>query len=369
MHDIPKTDAVSDLVVNPLAANGPGSGETPIALVVDASGIWPLHVDDQRLGSRFCWIDICGGGENERRALLERLELDEAAIGWALRFEQMGRMAISRDKLRAATWVADHAGTILELHLICGKRHIVTVWNGSPAVLRDVREHFAERIAAVENSPFQAAGMLLQLLLATFDHVLHDLDARLDGLRLRFEQGTLVDLPALVAQRQQLQSAWGNFDRYSSSVRSAVVGIEALAGMDPRGAEELNDYADRVEDIAQKLIERRRWMTEIIHDTSTTIAERQGEQINRLTLVSLIFLPVTAVTGFFGMNFNWMIDGLGSEEAFFTLGVVLPLLMMLVTVAWLARRGLIQLLPRPKRPGPAARGATTTAPNAPRKGA
>ena len=39
---------------------------------------------------------------------------------------------------------------------------------------------------------------------------------------------------------------------------------------------------------------------EIIHDSSTAIAQRQGEQINRLTLVSMIFLPVTAVTGFLG---------------------------------------------------------------------
>jgi len=61
----------------------------------------------------------------------------------------------------------------------------------------------------------------------------------------------------------------------------------------------LNDYADRVEDIEEKLIERRCWLSEIIHDSATAIAQRQGEQINRLTLVSLIFLPVTVVTGFF----------------------------------------------------------------------
>ena len=44
----------------------------------------------------------------------------------------------------------------------------------------------------------------------------------------------------------------------------------------------------------------------MMHDYATAIAQRQGEQINRLTLVSLIFLPVTAWTGFFGMNFAYL---------------------------------------------------------------
>jgi hypothetical protein len=63
--------------------------------------------------------------------------------------------------------------------------------------------------------------------------------------------------------------------------------------------------------------ERRRWMSDILHDAANAIAQRQGEQINRLTLVSLIFLPVTAVTGFFGMKFRWMTTALQSEAAFF----------------------------------------------------
>src|SRR5215471_7653822 len=84
-------------------------------------------------------------------------------------------------------------------------------------------------------------------------------------------------------------------------------------------------------------------MSEIMHDFSTAIVQRQGEQINRLTLVSLIFLPVTAVTGFFGMNFNWMIEALGGAAAFFGLGVLLPGVMMLLTVGWLVRRGLIEV--------------------------
>ena len=59
--------------------------------------------------------------------------------------------------------------------------------------------------------------------------------------------------------------------------------------------------------------------------------------------MSLIFLPLTAVTGFFGMNFNWMITALDGRVAFFVLGVLLPTLMVLLTVAWFYFRGFIQI--------------------------
>ena len=359
MHDIPETSASQA----PAAVKQhliPGDMKSPIAFVVDTSGIWPWDTaaNDRTVDSKFRWIDIFAGDDNQRNDLLRHLAFQEADAAWALRFGQVGRMGIDRNRLRAVTWLADHAGQLIELHLICTKGYIVTVWTGDPAGLEDVRQHFAERIAGVENSPYQAAGMLLQLILGTLDHTIHDLDAQLEGLRLNIDQGGAMDLAPLIAHRQRLQFAWVNFDRYSSSVRAAVVGIEAVGGVGPRGADELNDYADRVEDIEEKLIERRRWLSEIIHDSATAIAQRQGEQINRLTLVSLIFLPVTAVTGFFGMNFNWMIDALGSERAFFALGEILPTVMVLATVSWLGYRGLIQFMRRP----PAHRATGTTEP-------
>jgi hypothetical protein len=48
------------------------------------------------------------------------------------------------------------------------------------------------------------------------------------------------------------------------------------------------------------------------------------------------------LTGFFGMNFDWMNKALDSAAAFFILGVFLPILCVLATVGWLIQRGLIQ---------------------------
>ena len=48
---------------------------------------------------------------------------------------------------------------------------------------------------------------------------------------------------------------------------------------------------------------------------------RLNETIYWLTVVSTIFLPLTFVTGFFGMNFAWLVDAVDSAMAFWLLGV------------------------------------------------
>jgi hypothetical protein len=57
--------------------------------------------------------------------------------------------------------------------------------------------------------------------------------------------------------------------------------------------------------------------------------------------VSIIFLPLTFITGFFGMNFGWMTQMIGSADAFVLLGVILPTLCVALALAWLRRSRLI----------------------------
>ena len=95
---------------------------------------------------------------------------------------------------------------------------------------------------------------------------------------------------------------------------------------------------EQVEDTEHRLHDRSRWASTILQDHAAAVAKRQADQINRLTLVSMIFLPLTFITGFFGMNFGWMAQMIGSAEAFVLLGVILPTLCVALTVVWLRRR-------------------------------
>ncbi|MFG2886894.1 CorA family divalent cation transporter [Streptomyces sp. NPDC048297] len=54
---------------------------------------------------------------------------------------------------------------------------------------------------------------------------------------------------------------------------------------------------------------------------SSLIAGEQNSVINRLAIVSVIFLPLSFLTGFFGMNFTFLTDKLESRDEFWLLAV------------------------------------------------
>jgi magnesium transporter len=69
----------------------------------------------------------------------------------------------------------------------------------------------------------------------------------------------------------------------------------------------------------------------------STTSNRMNAVMKQLTLVSTIFLPITALTGFFGMNFGWMVGHIESPAAFFALGVGGGLVAALALVLWFKR--------------------------------
>ena len=48
---------------------------------------------------------------------------------------------------------------------------------------------------------------------------------------------------------------------------------------------------------------------------------RLNETSHWLTVVATVFLPLTFITGFFGMNFGWMVREVDTPLAFWLLGV------------------------------------------------
>jgi Mg2+ and Co2+ transporter CorA len=49
-----------------------------------------------------------------------------------------------------------------------------------------------------------------------------------------------------------------------------------------------------------------------------------NERAYLVSVVATIFVPLTVITGFFGMNFGWMVDRIDTQVAFWLLGFVVP---------------------------------------------
>jgi magnesium Mg(2+) and cobalt Co(2+) transport protein (corA) len=72
----------------------------------------------------------------------------------------------------------------------------------------------------------------------------------------------------------------------------------------------------------------------------STVSNRQNEVMKQLAIVGTVFLPLSFITGFFGMNFGWLVSkGITSTWSFFVIGVGSMLLTCVVLLRFFKRKG------------------------------
>jgi Mg2+ and Co2+ transporter CorA len=107
--------------------------------------------------------------------------------------------------------------------------------------------------------------------------------------------------------------------------------LAALRGFDEHEA----PYLDRLVEQVDRLLAS---VDAAANGMGMLLDVQLNERAYLVSVVATIFVPLTFVTGFFGMNFGWMIDRIDSAIAFWLLGFLVPLAAAVLGARLLMRR-------------------------------
>jgi magnesium transporter len=157
---------------------------------------------------------------------------------------------------------------------------------------------------------------VLDAMVASGFDALNEVELTLDDLAvmstdMRSGRVRIATLRAVTTQLSRLRRRVGPQRGFFERVG---VEIEWLAGLEADDER----YFDRIGAQVNRLMDA---IDAAADALATLIDVRLNETSYWLTVVATIFLPLTFITGFFGMNFEWMVDQIDTQLAFWLLGV------------------------------------------------
>ena len=169
------------------------------------------------------------------------------------------------------------------------------------------------------------------MLESTFD-ALGEVELTLEGLTETWaEGGGGVPRNAVRAAGARLATMRRWATAQQSVIERSGVEISALPGFDTDDV----PYFNRLDE----LVDRLPASIDAAADGMGTLLDLQlNERAYLVSVLATIFVPLTFVTGFFGMNFGWMIDHIDGPIAFWLLGMAIPLATAALAWVFVLRR-------------------------------
>lgn len=286
---------------------------------------------------RLIWVDLDGNdAEGHRRFLQERLCLPRLAVDDALRprhppkyedlengwcFQLMRGFHADTPELGAGT---------VQLAMFWSGNIVVTRHDKPSATVRDVRKAIED---GSMGAPADVARLLYTIERKIFDRylpILLEIEARLeaieDVLLERADDRLLAELMDFSSQLKRLRRTGLYHEKSIASLRSHD---QARHGMDSARLTDLFEQAERLHSLATLLYEI---TSDLINGYLSVSSHRLNNVMRVLTVVTVLFVPLTFIAGVYGMNFQHMPELASPWGYYIVLGVMAAMTVTLLVV-------------------------------------
>ena len=297
---------------------------------------------------RFFWLDLVAPSDEDVRRLGEIVGLHPLAVQDTISFGQRPKLDVYDDQALLvlqggvdADPEEENPHPLEEIHCYISGDFVITVRHNEFADLAQLKSQLQSTSASRSEQYY--VYRIVDTIVDSFFPVLAGLDDEINDL-----EDAIIDRP----RKDELIKIF-KLKRLLLKLRKAVTPmrdlfareietIADLAGLDSDSHDYFRDVYDHLIRITDLLDSYHDLVSGCTDLYLSNVANRQGEVGKQLTIVASVFLPLTFLTGFFGMNFDWMVGTLLQGPAFFWgLGVGSMLASAAAMWAWFRHRGWI----------------------------
>jgi len=304
---------------------------------IDAEAIDELTARDE-----FFWLDVVDPDDAQLAALGERFGWHPLALEDMQHFRQRPKLDRYGDQMLIVFYGAHADGPatrLIEVHMVVSGAWVVTVRRDRCEQLDALRG----RIAGQDGTSEQfVVYRILDTLTDTFFPVLESIDDAIDELE---------DQIVLQPDDEQLQRLF-HIKRGLVTLRRVVTPqrdlaartieeIADLPGLEPGTRDYFRDVYDHLIRVSDMVDSYRDLLTSAMDVYLSTVSNRLNVVMKQLTVVATIFLPITALTGFFGQNFAWLVRHITTGTDFLVWGVGGIVVSCLLLLTWFRRNRFI----------------------------
>jgi magnesium transporter len=328
--------------------------ETGFRFVVPCfSAIDEGAIRDHLARDHFFWLDLTAPGASEVEKLRDLFGFHPLALEDALHFGQRPKLDPYEDYTFLVFYGAldqESGGTLplQEVQMFISGKYLVSLHREPLPALDEQRTQLDGRLLHSEQfllyRVFDALTDSFFPPLARMDDEIDELEAAvLAGPTDEQLQRLFAMKRALVAMRKVLTPQRDLFAR-------SIDQLADLPGLQLDERDYFRDVYDHLIRISDLIDSYRDLLSGTTDLYLSTVSNRQNEVMTQLAIVGTIFLPLSFITGFFGMNFGWLVSkGITSTWSFFVLGLGSMLITCLLLLLFFQRRGWVSRPGRHRR--------------------
>ena len=314
-------------------------------------------------GDGFVWLGMVEPRPDELEEVREQFGLHELAIEDAQAFHLRPKFEQYENDvqfaiLRTARYDEEREEVDFgEIGIFLAPSYVITVRLGVASELHGARLRLERRPELLREGPMSVLWAILDKVVDDYAPVVEGLERDIEDVERVVFAGTVAPTERIYLLRREVS----DFYRAVHPLLAPVAGLErgAFGEIGSELVPYLRDVHDHLRLVDEEVAAQRDLLTTVLEANMAVISvemtglnARQNDSIKQLTMIATVFLPLTFVTGFFGQNFGWLVDRIGSFEAFAVLGLGGLLVAIVALVVLLHWSGEVRLQARRRRGEP-----------------